>query len=192
MRWYVHIPLTRSRSRTVLCRSNARSAEHYVSFRREKNLYLIADCWIQRRYDGVPLTLKITVIDTTTCLPVQWAAVDVWHCNSQGVYSGFSAENTAGLTFLRGIQFTDNSGLATFDTIYPGWYSGRVTHVHVKVHVNLSNIQRTYSVLLFLPRNFRVYTVPGVNNANKSVGYLCVVISYSVSHSTTTSINKGT
>lgn len=40
------------------------------------------------------------------------------------------------MTFFRGIQFTDGNGLATIDTIYPGWYSGRVTHIHVKVHVN--------------------------------------------------------
>jgi protocatechuate 3,4-dioxygenase beta subunit len=87
-------------------------------------------------YEGVPLSLKVTVVDTTTCQPIQWAAVDIWHCNSQGVYSGFSAESTAGMTFFRGIQFTDGNGLSTFDTIYPGWYSGRVTHIHVKVHIN--------------------------------------------------------
>lgn len=82
------------------------------------------------------MTLKITVVDTNTCQPIKWAAVDIWHCNSQGVYSGFAAENTAGETFFRGIQFTDDNGEATIDTIYPGWYSGRVTHIHVKVHIN--------------------------------------------------------
>jgi protocatechuate 3,4-dioxygenase beta subunit len=91
---------------------------------------------ITEGYEGVPLSLKVTVVDTTTCQPIQWAAVDIWHCNSQGVYSGFSAESTAGMTFFRGIQFTDGNGLSTFDTIYPGWYSGRVTHIHVKVHIN--------------------------------------------------------
>jgi hypothetical protein len=25
--------------------------------------------------------------------------------------------------------------VATFTTIYPGWYRGRTTHIHVKVHV---------------------------------------------------------
>ncbi len=28
---------------------------------------------------------------------------------------------------------TNASGFATFDTIYPGWYIGRATHMHVKV-----------------------------------------------------------
>ena len=26
-------------------------------------------------------------------------------------------------------------GLARFDTVYPGWYTGRTVHIHVKVHV---------------------------------------------------------
>jgi len=37
--------------------------------------------------------------------------------------------------FLRGIQRTDASGVARFDTIYPGWYQGRTVHIHVKVHL---------------------------------------------------------
>ena len=38
-------------------------------------------------------------------------------------------------TFLRGIQRTDAKGLATFVTVFPGWYQGRTTHIHVKVHL---------------------------------------------------------
>lgn len=33
---------------------------------------------------------------------------------------------------------TDASGTVTFSTMYPGWYSGRTTHIHVKVHVGAS------------------------------------------------------
>ena len=36
---------------------------------------------------------------------------------------------------MRGIQRTDARGLARFDTVYPGWYTGRTVHIHVKVHV---------------------------------------------------------
>src|SRR5439155_24762554 len=32
-------------------------------------------------------------------------------------------------------QTTNGAGRATFETIYPGWYMGRTTHIHVKVHV---------------------------------------------------------
>jgi protocatechuate 3,4-dioxygenase beta subunit len=35
---------------------------------------------------------------------------------------------------MRGIQKTDANGVATFTTVYPGWYQGRAVHIHVKVH----------------------------------------------------------
>ena len=37
---------------------------------------------------------------------------------------------------ILGMQLTNASGVATFDTIYPGWYTGRATHIHVRVHLN--------------------------------------------------------
>ena len=82
---------------------------------------------------GTPLTLRLTVVDATTCRPIKGAAVDVWHCDAGGTYSGFDA--AAGKSFLRGVQRTDAGGVATFRTIYPGWYPGRAVHIHVKVHV---------------------------------------------------------
>jgi protocatechuate 3,4-dioxygenase beta subunit len=81
---------------------------------------------------GVPLLLKTTVVSASTCQPIKRAAVDVWHCDAGGVYSGVNGQSG---TFLRGIQYTDKSGLAIFDTIYPGWYQGRAVHIHVKVHI---------------------------------------------------------
>lgn len=54
------------------------------------------------------------------------------------MYSGFQqpAANTVGQTFLRGIQLTDGTGQVTFKTVYPGWYSGRITHIHFHVYLN--------------------------------------------------------
>jgi hypothetical protein len=49
----------------------------------------------------------------------------------------------AGQTFLRGLQTADGSGLVTFNTIYPGWYAGRATHIHVEVFVNGRNVKTT-------------------------------------------------
>ncbi len=95
--------------------------------------------------DGTPLDLKITVVDATGCTPIKDAAIDVWHCDAGGVYSGFSQASTGGpgggqsatddQTFLRGTQVTDANGLGQFQTIYPGWYRGRAVHIHMKVHV---------------------------------------------------------
>jgi protocatechuate 3,4-dioxygenase beta subunit len=84
---------------------------------------------------GVPLALALTVVDSDTCKPIRDAAVDVWHCDALGVYSGEPSEGSANETYLRGIQLTDGNGLAEFTTIYPGQYPGRTTHIHVKVHV---------------------------------------------------------
>jgi len=83
---------------------------------------------------GIPLTLRATVVDASTCKPIKGAAVDIWHCDAGGVYSGFG-QGASSRTFLRGMQRTNLNGLAILRTIYPGWYQGRTVHIHVKVHV---------------------------------------------------------
>jgi protocatechuate 3,4-dioxygenase beta subunit len=74
-------------------------------------------------------------VDSTSCEPLPNVAVDIWHCAADGHYSGFAREGTSGETFLRGVQLTDENGVAAFRTIYPGWYQGRATHIHLKAHV---------------------------------------------------------
>jgi protocatechuate 3,4-dioxygenase beta subunit len=96
--------------------------------------------------EGAPLALNLVVIDVETGQPLEGAAVDIWHCDANGLYSGFvdqSAGSNQGATdlsdsgtFLRGTQLTDASGAVTFATIYPGWYQGRTVHIHLKVHVS--------------------------------------------------------
>ena len=80
---------------------------------------------------GVPLSLRLQVLDASTCKPIRGATVEVWHCDALGNYSGFNAPGK----FLRGGQRSNSTGHVTFKTIYPGWYRGRTTHIHVKVHV---------------------------------------------------------
>ena len=83
---------------------------------------------------GTPLILRLKVVDASTCKPIKGAAVDIWHADAAGIYSGFGA-GSGNRTFMRGIQKTDAHGIATFQTVYPGWYQGRTVHIHVKVHV---------------------------------------------------------
>jgi protocatechuate 3,4-dioxygenase beta subunit len=83
---------------------------------------------------GVPLTLHLTVADATSCAPIPDAAVEIWHADAGGNYSGFNA-TAANTTFLRGVQIAGADGKVVFDTLYPGWYQGRTTHVHLMVHV---------------------------------------------------------
>jgi protocatechuate 3,4-dioxygenase beta subunit len=83
---------------------------------------------------GTPLSLRLAVVDASTCKPIHGASVDIWHADAAGVYSGFGS-GSGNRTSMRGIQKTDARGVATFQTVYPGWYQGRAVHIHVKVHV---------------------------------------------------------
>jgi len=91
---------------------------------------------------GVPLRVDLRVIDGATCAPSIGARVDLWHADAQGIYSGYEGQgdkqdlSTVGQKFLRGTQFTDGKGAASFQTIYPGWYAGRATHIHFKVLID--------------------------------------------------------
>jgi protocatechuate 3,4-dioxygenase beta subunit len=83
---------------------------------------------------GTPLLLHATVVNASTCRLLRNAAVDIWHADAAGIYSGFG-DGSGNRTFMRGIQRTNAKGLATFRTVYPGWYQGRTVHIHVKVHL---------------------------------------------------------
>lgn len=101
---------------------------------------------------GVPLTLTINVLDANKdCKPLNGVAVDIWHANAHGLYSdeasqqaggGTSGGDSAGENFLRGYQITGKDpgvhrsavpGQVSFKTIWPGWYTGRAIHIHVRV-----------------------------------------------------------
>jgi hypothetical protein len=96
---------------------------------------------------GTPLLLDLTVVNASTCKAVKNASVEIWHCDAGGVYSG-SVANNPGTNFLRGVQKTNAAGIATFKTIYPGFYQGRAVHIHVKVHVGGSVV---HTGQLFFP-----------------------------------------
>jgi protocatechuate 3,4-dioxygenase beta subunit len=94
---------------------------------------------------GLPLRLKISVTDASTCRPLTGAAVHIWHADGLGVYSDESSESTFGQTWLRGVQITDANGLVKFTTIYPGFYAGRAPHIHAKVHTGGSHSGGRYT-----------------------------------------------
>jgi len=89
---------------------------------------------------GVPLEVVLTVLDASAgCAPVAGAAVYIWHCDKDGLYSGYSQSGNAGqagLTYLRGVQLSDANGQVRFTTVYPGWYAGRITHIHAQIYLN--------------------------------------------------------
>jgi protocatechuate 3,4-dioxygenase beta subunit len=109
---------------------------------------------------GIPLDIAFTVL-TEDGKPYINALVDVWHCDSQGIYSGFgnpgpriTGADTRGKTFLRGTQPVGADGMAVFHSIYPGWYQGRTTHIHFKIRRrNLVNLTSQF----FLPDTLSEY-----------------------------------
>ena len=94
---------------------------------------------------GVPITVRLQIVDQA-CAPLPGARVDLWHCDALGLYSGYPGQgddgriDTSGQAFMRGTQFAGPDGIATFETIYPGWYRGRTTHIHFKVWLDTASV----------------------------------------------------
>ncbi|MFM2077504.1 MAG: hypothetical protein RJA49_1394 [Actinomycetota bacterium] len=85
---------------------------------------------------GVPVTLHLTVLDTSKgCGPLTGGAIYVWHADRDGQYSMYTA---AASNYLRGVGELDDTGTATFRTIFPGCYDGRWPHIHFEVYPSLA------------------------------------------------------
>ena len=109
---------------------------------------------IRDEQPGQDLLLRLQVVDAQRCEPLSDAVVEIWQCNALGYYSGYDGQSPdADPTelvellpaqspgrWLRGAQRSDANGECEFLTIYPGWYSGRTVHIHLKVHLNNSRL----------------------------------------------------
>ena len=81
---------------------------------------------------GVPTTLELTLVNVNnSCADLSGYAIYVWHCDRDGEYSLYGATTQ---NYLRGVQETDAGGAATFTTIFPACYSGRMPHIHIEVY----------------------------------------------------------
>ena len=97
---------------------------------------------IREGKSGTTLTLTLTVVNTSnSCSPLAGANVEIWQCDATGNYSQYGSQ--AAQTYLRGIQTTDANGHVTFTTVYPGWYQGRATHIHIEVTRAGSSLKAT-------------------------------------------------
>ena len=97
---------------------------------------------IRENRQGVPLALTIRVINVgNACAPLANANVEIWQCDASGNYSEYGTQTSQ--TYLRGIQTTDANGQVNFMTIYPGWYQGRATHIHIEVTMNGRSVKVT-------------------------------------------------
>jgi protocatechuate 3,4-dioxygenase beta subunit len=50
---------------------------------------------IRETETGAPLALKLFVLDVASGKPIEGASVDIWQCNAEGIYSGFTAASAA-------------------------------------------------------------------------------------------------
>jgi len=92
---------------------------------------------------GIPLSMALTICNVNdSCNVVSNARVDIWHCDKDGYYSGYSnsgylgTQDNTSAVFCRGLQYSDSNGVVKYTTIYPGWYTGRITHIHAQIYVN--------------------------------------------------------
>ncbi|MCB5294135.1 intradiol ring-cleavage dioxygenase [Arthrobacter sp. SO3] len=88
---------------------------------------------------GVPLTVTLTLLENANgCAPLAGAAVYAWHCDKDGKYSMYDA-GLKNENYLRGVQEANANGQVTFQTIFPGAYSGRWPHIHFEVFESMNN-----------------------------------------------------
>lgn len=92
---------------------------------------------------GVPFDINLTIQNVkNNCAALQGVIVDIWHCDKDGNYSeygggGMQSTNYTNYHFLRGRQTTDENGKVSYRSVFPGWYNGRATHIHVHIYNNV-------------------------------------------------------
>lgn len=124
---------------------------------------------------GVPLQVKLKLVNVNNSCTSVSAYVYIWHCDKDGNYSGYNTET--GKTYCRGVQYTDTNGVAHFTTIYPGWYAGRITHIHFQIFLTAygSNAQSSTISQMAFPAdittavyNSTLYSAKGQNTSVKT------------------------
>jgi protocatechuate 3,4-dioxygenase beta subunit len=124
--------------------------------------------------DGVPLTIKLSVLDAGTDSAMAGAAVYLWHCDRQGRYSLYS-QGATDQNYLRGVQEADATGALTFTSIFPAAYSGRWPHVHFEIYPSLAEATRAGTKLttsqLALPEEVckTVYATKGYESSVRNL-----------------------
>jgi protocatechuate 3,4-dioxygenase beta subunit len=85
---------------------------------------------------GIPMKLTMNIGSARAALA--GAAVYIWHCSRDGSYSvynsGMNGGDYSAATWFRGVQITDAHGVVAFNTIFPGRYQGRASHIHFEVY----------------------------------------------------------
>ena len=126
---------------------------------------------------GVPLTMTLKLLNTSgNCASLAGYAIYLWHCDREGRYSMYSSGVT-GENYLRGVQVTGSDGTASFTTIFPGCYLGRMPHMHFEIYRNAntasswSNRLRTSQIAFAVADCSTVYAqAPGYSASAANLG----------------------
>lgn len=135
---------------------------------------------------GVPVRLTLNIMNDLWCKPIKGAAVDFWHSDALGLYSGVNNElidlkslllsgesiDLSGTTFLRGHQVSGDDGRVEFTTIFPGWYTGRLAHFHLRTIIQ-GLAWTSHVTQLYLPTEIEraVYeTAPYADRGQNPIG----------------------
>jgi protocatechuate 3,4-dioxygenase beta subunit len=127
--------------------------------------------------DGVPLTIVLTIVSSSTCAPPAGRAVYLWHCDRLGRYSLYSSGVT-NQNYLRGTQEADANGRVTFTSIYPGCYAGRWPHIHFEVYpslsaaTNVANRVATSQIALPKDTSDQVYASTGYDGSARNLSQI--------------------
>src|SRR5258708_5809896 len=74
-------------------RASAETVSCVLTPEQTEGPYYIANERIRRditeHRPGTPLTLRLRVVDASTCRAIKGALVEIWHCDARGLYSGF-------------------------------------------------------------------------------------------------------
>ena len=79
------------------------------TIRQTEGPYLISDSPlrsdVREGQPGVPLKLSLNIVDDFWCTPIKGAAIELWHCDAQGMYSGVKND----LIDLQSLRLTGES-----------------------------------------------------------------------------------
>jgi protocatechuate 3,4-dioxygenase beta subunit len=129
---------------------------------------------------GQPMRLGLRVVDQS-CAPVPGAKVEIWHTDSTGDYSAFidnggGKDDGPGTTFMRGTQTANDEGIVEFLTVYPGWYSGRAVHIHLRVHLADATVLTSqmffdddYTASVYASAPYAEFGLPDTPNASDNI-----------------------
>jgi protocatechuate 3,4-dioxygenase beta subunit len=117
---------------------------------------------------GVPIKVVMKLVNVNgSCAVLSGYAVYLWHCTADGKYSMYSSGVT-NQNYLRGVQATDSTGTATFVSIFPGCYSGRMPHMHFEVYRDANTATSFSNKLKTSQLAFPVATCQEVYNSSST------------------------